>query len=105
VREFFFILIVLLLLLAITAIRYRKQIKAAIEVYKLIKAKDQSMRNANITEKSAGGNKAGIAGSRRQITEMVNCIGCGKWMPAESAVAVGQGLYFCSNKCLKSRAK
>lgn len=91
-REAFFILLVLLALAGLTAYRYRRQIRAALDFYRTIKT---------IRERTAS--------PRTEIPEepaskgpLVNCQKCGTWVPEDKAVRLGRSAFYCSTKCLET---
>ena len=87
-RETFFILFVVLVLFGLTAIRYRKQIAGVIGLAKMLKeAKDSAIQGRTIgAEKAAS-------------VQLVNCVKCGVWLPADKAVSRGAGAFYCSKAC------
>lgn len=78
-REVLLILGVILVLLALTAIRYRKQIAGVIGVAKMLK----DVKNAAVVGKQVGAQPASI--------HLVNCIKCGVWIPESKAQKQGSG--------------
>jgi len=89
-REFFFILLVIFVLLALTAVRYRKQIAGMIGLAKMLKeAKDAA----------TGGNS--LRGEKGSV-HLVNCASCGVWVPQNKAIEKRSGFYYCSNECSRA---
>ena len=90
-REALIILAVLLIILALTAFKYRKQIKSIVGVSRMI-------RNA----------AAGNMPQQPRIDEpvnsgkLVNCTRCGTWVPEGRAIKFGTSTYFCTDECLQS---
>ena len=90
-REALIILAVLLILLALTAFKYRKQIKTIIGVSRMI-------RNAAI------GNTSQQSRIEEPVNsgKLVNCTKCGTWVPEDWAIKFGASTYFCTDACLQS---
>ncbi len=85
-REGIFILVVVLILLALTAVRYRKQISGVIGVARMLKdAKDQAHVAVNSKQPQPS-------------VQLVNCGKCGVWVPEGKAVA-RHGIKYCSAAC------
>jgi len=92
-REAIFILFVVLVLLAITAVRYRKQIAGMIGFAQMLKEVKQNV--------AQGSNN--IQGDTGKSIPLVNCTKCGVWVPQNKARKVAD-VFFCSDECLqKSR--
>lgn len=90
-REALFILVVVAILLALTAIRYRKQIVGILEFGRALKdAKDAAVGGRQINAEPAKG-------------QLVNCSKCGVWVPENKAVRQGTKVY-CST-CRVATAK
>ncbi|MEP6946599.1 MAG: hypothetical protein ABJA02_11840 [Acidobacteriota bacterium] len=90
-KEFAFILVVLLVLLAVTAIRYRKQINSAIGFVRMIRdAAAPGRSNRSIGQPPA-----------RSVSELVNCAGCGTWVPRDRAIRFDAKTFYCSKQCVK----
>ena len=90
-REAVFILLVIFGLLALTALRYRKQIAGMIGLARMLKEAKQ-----NITH---GSNQ--IRGSEKSVA-LVNCSKCGVWVPQNKARKV-RDIFFCSDECMEMR--
>jgi cbb3-type cytochrome oxidase subunit 3 len=87
-KEAFVVLLVILVLLALTAFRYRKQIRGLIGVARMLKdAKEQVGRS-----RAVQGEQSGV--------QLVNCATCGVWIPQNKAVS-RHGKFFCSAECAK----
>lgn len=88
-RELFFILIVILLLLALTAIRYRKQIAGMIGLARMLKE-----------AKAAAGDPRSMKGEQASV-HLVSCSKCGVWIPQSKAIKLGTDFFYCSETCKK----
>lgn len=91
-REALFILLVLLALAGLTAYRYRRHIRGALDLYrtlKTIRGRTSSSRSEIPAEPASKG-------------PLVNCQKCGTWVPEESAVRLGRSAFYCSTKCLET---
>jgi hypothetical protein len=87
------VLVLLLFLLAMIAVRYRRQIKTGIEIFKMFR----QMRAGSVN-----------ASQERQIRKqedlanapLVKCIKCGTWVPQPKAMKLGGNTY-CSAVCVE----
>ena len=95
-REALFILIVIAILFALTAYRYRRQIKTAREFWRMAKGMS---RMASQARKEVEEPRDDLSG------KLVNCSKCGTWVPEERAVILGRSTVFCSAKCLERSAQ
>lgn len=91
-KEALFILIVLFVILVLTAIRYRKQIAAVMQMWRSVKAvREQISRNREqSTEKNISDGP------------LVNCARCGTWVPENRAIKLRGGTVYCSSACLET---
>ena len=95
-KEALVILIVLAVILALTAVRYRKQIAAVLQIWRSLKAvRDQ------IKEKRVGGTSDGQVSAG----PLVNCAKCGTWVPEQRAIKLRGGMFYCSSTCLETTTK
>ena len=90
-KEALFILLVIVALLALTAVRYRKQIAGMIGFARLLKEAKQNF--------AQGSNN--IRGTAEKSVPLVNCSKCGVWVPQNKARKIGNDFY-CSDECLKN---
>lgn len=91
-REALLILLVLMVLLGLTAYRYRRQIRSALEFYRML----QSVRDKTRS------NPDQIRDEPSSKGPLVNCQKCGTWVPEETAVRLGRSSFYCSTKCLET---
>jgi hypothetical protein len=93
-RETIFILIVVFALAALTAIRYRKPIFAAWQIWRSFKeaAKQPGPGERKLPRPDHGGT-------------LVKCANCGVWTPEDRAVRMRGGAVYCSKACLETKAK
>lgn len=94
-RETLFILIVIAGLFALTAFRYRRQIRSIYQFWQMAK----SIRAANPQMPKAVQPESQPAG------KLVNCSKCGTWVPEERSLKIGGTTVFCSAECLERFAK
>lgn len=86
-REFLLVFAVILLLIGLTAIKYRRQLKAMIGFARLLsEAKDGS---AVLRSEKREGSKP---------QDLVRCNSCGLWVPETRAVKK-RGMHYCSTDC------
>jgi hypothetical protein len=95
-REAVFILAIVAVLVAITAVRYRRQISAAIGFYKEIKKVRSQLNEARQNDQAA-------PQPARQET-LVCCQKCRKWVPESGAVKFGRSVFYCSRDCMSKAA-
>ena len=95
-KEALFILLFVGLLLAFTAYKYRKQLKAAREFWRMAK---EMRRVTSQMRKEVEEPKAAAPG------KLVNCSKCGTWVPEDRAIRLGRASIFCSAKCLERSAQ
>ena len=90
-KEALVILLVIFVLLALTAVRYRKQIAGVLGVARML-------RDA---KRAAAGTQQTFPQEREKAGQLVNCAKCGVWIPEAKARKVRE-LFFCSDACLKT---
>ena len=88
-REAIFILLVVFGLLALTALRYRKQIAGMIGFARMLKE----------TKENLGQGAGKIRGTVEKSIPLVNCSKCGVWVPQNKAKKMGD-IFFCSDECV-----
>lgn len=90
-RELLIILIVIVVLLALTAVKYRKQIASLIGFARMLKdAKDAVGQSV-------------IRGEEVRSVQLVNCAKCGVWVPQDKAIQISKDYFYCSDECVKTR--
>ena len=89
-KEAIFVLVVIAALIALTAFRYRRQIKTVIGVWRMLRSAKNG-RAANQMDEA----KETAAGP------LVNCAKCGTWVPKSTAMRVPPKLFYCSRACLE----
>lgn len=85
-KEALFVLLIVFVLVALTAIKYRKQIAGMIGFAKMLK----DVR-ADLSQQSQR-----ISGQPEASIPLVNCSKCGVWVPQNKAIKIG-GIFVCSN--------
>jgi Pyruvate/2-oxoacid:ferredoxin oxidoreductase delta subunit len=85
VREAVLILVVIAVLLALTAVKYRRQIVGMISVARMLKAAATASKTGQIRTRQP---------EVRATAQLVNCSGCGVWVPEEKA-SVRRGGSYC----------
>jgi len=94
-REALFILIVLLVLFGLTAYRYRRQLRFALELWRTMKGV-REIQSKSVRESFEEPAPRG---------ELVSCSKCGKWTPVNTSIKFGPTIYYCSTTCLQSKVK
>ncbi|MCA1589878.1 MAG: hypothetical protein LC730_06335 [Acidobacteria bacterium] len=92
-KEALFILLIVLGLLAFTAVRYRRQIAAAIHFWRLIKGARTGIKEGNTS----------LPKNQDEQGRLVNCSKCGRWTSENEAIRLGKVTFFCSTSCLENR--
>lgn len=91
-REFAFILVVVLILLAITAVRYRKQIAGVIGFVRMIRDAADPSRSPKAINQPA----------KTAAKDLVHCSACGTWVPSDRAIRFDAKTFYCSKECVKT---
>ena len=86
-RDAIFILFVAFILFGLSAIRYRKQISSMIGFARMLK-----------DAKESGGRSTAVRGEDQASVQLVNCAGCGVWVPQNKAMKLRDGFSYCE-KC------
>ena|SRR5687768_14741048 len=92
-KEALVILIVLAVILILTAVRYRKQITAVLQIWRSLKSMRQQVKQK---QEQVGTNDSVAAGP------LVNCARCGTWVPEQKAIKLRGGIVYCSSSCLET---
>lgn len=87
-REFIVIFAVIGILLALTAVRYRKQIAGMIHVYRMLRSAREHVKSVPEAQRSAAASK------------LVSCAKCGTWTPESTAIRMAPTTFYCSTKCV-----
>ena len=91
-REGVFILFVLFLLFGLTALRYRKQIAAILDLGRTIREmKEGAAAEIPLQKKEAA----------PAARELRSCTGCGKWIDTSTAIKFDQNTFYCSRECVR----
>ena len=89
-KEAIFILLIVAVLFALTAFRYRRHLRTAIGVWRML----QSARST--------GQRREVSGSEQPKSgKLVSCSKCGTWVPEPRAIRVPPKIYYCSRECLE----
>ena len=95
-REALVILAVIGILFILTAVRYRRQIGAGIQIWRSMKAMREQINKQSASEPDPKPVSSG---------KLVNCAKCGTWVPEDRAIRLRGGGYFCSSACVESMAR
>ena len=93
--KYLFVLAVVIFFAMLIAVRYRKQINAAIQVARMLRDAREGVKEIQ------------PASSRRDpmaAASLVKCAGCGTWVPENRAKRLRTGDLFCSDECIRSRS-
>lgn len=94
-REAILILLVIAVLLALTAFRYRKQIAAVMNVWRMLKSARQAGTETNKQ----------VQESKTASGPLVSCVKCGTWVPQSRGIKLGKASFYCSSDCVERSAK
>ena len=94
-KDAIFILLVAFILMALTALRYRKQIGAVIHVSRILRDAGQTSRQDPVKNRR----------DPMAAEPLVKCSHCGTWVPENRSRRLRSGDCFCSTECLESGAK
>ncbi len=94
-KEALVILIVLAIILALTAVRYRKQIASVLHIWRSLAAMRRQMKQ---------GREASDPAESIPDGALVNCAKCRKWVPENRAINLRGGTFYCSTACLETTA-
>ena len=94
-KEALVILTIIGVLFVLTAVRYRKQIAAGIQIWRSMKAMREQINQRNRKKVEQQPVNSG---------KLVNCAKCGTWIPEERAIKLRGGTSFCSTACVESMA-
>ena len=94
-REALVILFVMAIIVILTAVRYRKQIAGAVQIWRALKSARDQIRDSGPTRREEQPAQAG---------PLVNCARCGTWVPENRAIDLRGGIFYCSTACLESTA-
>ena len=87
--KFLFLLFLTITLLGIIALRFRRQILTAIEVWEGIKNPKNNERLINKKENPGS-------------VPLIKCAKCEMWITNISAIKLNSNIYFCSRKCMEN---
>ncbi len=86
------ILVLFLILIAVIAVRFRLQITAAIQIFKMLRQlKNQARPPERKIEKKSGD----------ESVPLVRCARCGTWTPQTSALKLRSKTVYCSANCME----
>lgn len=91
------ILLILLAIIALVAFRYRRQILAGWQIWRMFR----QMRNAGKEQRKPVENQK----ESLKDVPLVRCEKCGKWISPEGALKLRQDKYYCSSTCMERAAK
>lgn len=89
--KFLFILLILMLVFGLIALRYRKQIQTALDVWRMFRKMQEKPKAEKRIEKTAN----------PIDTQLVKCAKCGAWIPLTKAIYFRSKTFYCSKDCMK----
>ena len=95
-KEAILILGVLLVIVVLTAIRYRKQIAAVMQIWRSLRSVKEQFKQ----KQEQVGEQKSVSGG-----PLVNCARCGTWVPEQRAIKLRGGVIYCSTECLETTGK
>lgn len=94
--KFLVIIFILLLLMLLIALRYRRQIKTGLHVWRMFRQIRQASKSDDALK-----TKAKIEKSE----SLVRCARCGKWIAPSEAVNLRSNTIYCSTNCMEKAAR
>jgi hypothetical protein len=94
-KEALVILAVLAVILVLTAVRYRRQIAGVIQIWRSLKSMRQQIKQQ--PDRGTRGPEPAMPAGR-----LVNCSGCGTWVPENRAISLRGGIFYCSQSCVET---
>jgi len=94
-KELFVIFVVAAFLLALTAVKYRRQIVTLITIWKQFQAARARIQQASTAPRPIEPDR-GI--------KLVNCARCGKWVPESTARRHSTTTFICATDCAAKSA-
>lgn len=91
------ILLILLVVLALVVFRYRKQIQAGWQIWRVLRQMRQVGKNETKPKEKKKENLKEVP--------LVRCEKCGKWISPEGALKLRPEKYYCSSTCMERAAK
>lgn len=91
------LLILFAVLIVIIATRYRRQIKAGIEIYKMFRQVKQQMKPPEEKQIKKTVSKGEV--------QLVSCAKCGKWINESNAVNLRSKTFYCSTNCIEQAVR
>lgn len=94
--KWLFIFFCLLMLFALFALRYRRQIQTALQVWRMFR---QVRQTSKPPEKNT---------KKREIDRsepLVRCAKCGKWLTRSDALNLRSKTFYCSANCMERAAR
>jgi hypothetical protein len=92
------LLILFAVLIVIIATRFRRQIAAGIEIYKMFRQVRQQMKppeEKQIKTKSVS----------KSDVPLVRCAKCGKWVKESNALNLRSKTFYCSTNCMEQAVR
>jgi len=93
--KYLFVLAAVMFFAMLIAVRYRKQINAAIQVARLLRDAREGVKEIQ---------PASSIRDPMAAESLVKCAGCGTWVPENRAKRLRTGDLFCSDECIRSRS-
>lgn len=91
------ILLILLVVVALVVLRYRKQIQAGWQIWRMFR----QMRQVGKSQEKPVEKKKDTL----KDVPLVRCEKCGKWISPEGALKLRSDKYYCSSTCMEKAAK
>ncbi len=91
------LLILLAVLIAIIAVRYRRQINAGIEIYKMFRQVRRQMKPPEEKQIKKPVTKGEV--------QLVRCAKCGKWINETNALNLRSKTFYCSTNCMEQAVR
>lgn len=90
-KEALLIFVVIGILLGLTAFRYRRQLAAMLQIWRMFQSIRKDVRRPDEQIRSEPAAKG----------ELINCVKCRSWVPESGAIRLGPGTVYCSAECVE----
>jgi hypothetical protein len=96
------ILGLLIVVATLFAVRYRRQIRMALQVWKMFRSLRKGTFASQVNQDKASPSlKKEPSGS----SALVRCSNCSKWIPENEGLNVGKKAFYCSTNCVEKAVK
>jgi hypothetical protein len=98
-------LIILGLVIVVTtflAVRFRRQIQMALQIWKMFRSLRQGTFGSQIEQDKSNSR---LKDESPRSSALVRCSSCSKWIPENEGLNVGKKAFYCSTNCLEKAVR